>query len=192
MVSVTRNDVSRDMAMLTESLQDTDRPLVSPLSALKLSMLWPITCVMAYVVALLWLSFSYVPEVDSFGAVITFAEGMQTEIITTFLTLLCALMAGLNIYNLALIYLSFGNEIRQQSLILSKFKKMVKRMALSTIILNWLLALAGCFINPVFIAAGPFMFIISAIAMQFAVSTEITRYGIGPVMKKLSELVKKI
>lgn len=192
MVSVTKNDVSRDMALLTQSLKDDDRPLVSPLSALKLSMLWPVACVSGYVVALLWIATTYVPEIDAFGTVVTFAQSMQTEIITTSIALLCAVVFGLNIYNLAIVYLSFGSKARQQSIICNGFKKVIKRMAISTIILNWAIALGGCLINPVLIAAGPFMFIMSAIAMQFIVSTEITRYGIGPIMKKLSALVKKI
>ncbi len=68
---ITQTDVNNDIRMLAESIEDSKRPLISPLQALKLSMLLPLSCAAVYAIAVTWTIYSFVPHIDHFDNMTT-------------------------------------------------------------------------------------------------------------------------
>ncbi len=192
MATMTRNDISNDVNMLVQNLEDKNRPLVSPAAALKLSMAWPIGCVSGYVLALLWMAYSFTPEQDLFGNNVSFSQKLDIEISFTAVIILMALGIGASLYNSALVYLSFDEETRNSSLVISRIKKLISRLATGTLVINFIIALMSVLLRPEFIVIGAFFFVASMIVIQMVVSAELTRYGIAGAMSKFAKLVKKI
>ena len=192
MATITRNDISNDVNMLMQNLEDKNRPLVSPAAALKLSMAWPIGCVLGYVLALLWMAYSFTPEQDLFGNNVSFSQKLDMEISFTVVIILMALGIGASLYNSALVYLSFDEETRNCSLVISRIKKLISRLATVTLVTNFIIALMSVLLRPEFIVIGAFFFVASMIVIQMVVSAELTRYGIAGAMSKFAKLVKKI
>lgn len=192
MVTITQKDISQDMAMLTGSLEKNDGVLVSPLSALKLGMVWPLSCVLGYVLALCWLAFSYVPKEGPFGNVETFTDVMGNEFAATFFALAVAIATGVGLYKVALVYLTFKQDMRSQSLIVNHFKNLTSRLALIVLVVNWAIAIAACVYAPELIVAGAFAFLFSVLIAQTIISAEVARFGLRGAMVKLSKVLNKI
>ncbi|PWK94331.1 hypothetical protein C7431_11168 [Pantoea allii] len=192
MVTITQKDISQDMAMLTGSLENDKGVLVSPLAALKLGMTWPLSCVLGYVFALCWLAFSYVPKEGPFGNVESFTDVMESEIVFTIFALVMAIGIGVGLYKVALVYLTFKQDMRSQSLIVNHFKKLTSRLALSVLVVNWAIAVAACVYAPELIVAGAFVFVFSVIIAQTIIGAEVARFGLRGAMVKLSKALNKI
>lgn len=192
MATMTRTDISNDVNMLLQNLEDKHRPLVSPIAALKLSMTWPIACVMGYVMALLWMAFNFTPDQDLFGNSVGFTQKLEGEISFTAFLIVMALGVGASLYNSALVYLSFDEGTRNSSLIINRIKRLISRLAIGALVLNWTFALMSVLFRPEFIMFGGAFFVASIIVIQIIVSSELTRYGIAGAMNKFARLVKKI
>jgi hypothetical protein len=192
MTTMTRNDIINDVNMLMQNLEDINRPLVSPLNALKLSMAWPLACIAGYVVALLWMAINYVPKQDLFGHNISFWQDLNGPLIFTGGAILIAIGVGASLYNLALIYLSIDSTAREKSYVVYSTKKLIIRLGAVGILLNWSLAILGIVFEPSLINVGPLLFIFTTIVIQMVISAELTRYGIAGAMSKFARLVKKI
>ncbi|MBS0900048.1 MULTISPECIES: hypothetical protein [Pantoea] len=192
MATMTRIDISNDVNMLMQNLEDKNRPLVSPAAALKLSMTWPVACVMGYVLALLWMAYSFTPEQDLFGNNVYFSDKMQFEMFATGITVLSALGVGASLYNSALVYLSFDENTRNNSFIINRIRKLTGLMGLGAVIVNWGVALVGAVIEPKVIGISTLVFLLSILVIQMVISAELTRYGIAGAMSKLARLIKKI
>lgn len=192
MTSITRNDINQDISLLTNSLSDNELPLVSPGSALKLSMVFPFSFISIYTMAICWRWYFFVPKEDAFGYSRTFIESMSSELGFAAFGVLCALIIGASLYGPSLLYLSIPSHVREKSLVINKMKSLIRKMAAIVMLANLIIAVIGATWFAEVIAAAPFAIMLSFFLMQWVVSAEITRYGIGPVMKKLSSLVKKI
>lgn len=190
--TITRNQINQDMNMLIGSLQDEDRPIVSPLAAMRLSITWPLLCIAAYSASVLWLALNYVPESDAFGNPLTFFSHMGTELDFFAFSFIFGIAISTGLYVPSLVYLSIPASVRNQSIILLNLKRLVKRLAVASLIINMAVAVAACTYNEILIGAAPFVLILSFIVMQVVISAEVTRYGIGGMMKKLTTLAKKI
>ncbi|MCW0314465.1 hypothetical protein NB694_004265 [Pantoea ananatis] len=192
MVTITQKDISQDMAMLTGSLENDQAVLVSPVAALKLGMALPLGCVMGYVLALCWLAFSYVPAQDSFGNVENLLDAMEMEFAFTLFALVMAIGIGIGLYKVALVYLTFKQETRSQSLIINHFKKLTSKLALTVLLINWAIAVAACVYAPELIVVGAFAFVFSVLIAQIIISAEVARFGLRGAMVKLSKVLNKI
>lgn len=192
MTILTRNDINNDVNMLIENLEDKNCPLVSPVAALKLSMIWPLITVAGYIVALLIMAISYVPKQDLFGNEVGLFQDLGGQLICTGIALLMAFGVGASMYNLALVYLSFDSTTRRQSFVVSKIKKLIIRLSVIGTLLNWSLAVLSVVFEPSLINGAPLLFIFTTIGLQMVISAELTRYGIAGAMGKFARLVKKI
>lgn len=192
MATMTRNDINNDVNMLMQNLEDKSRPLVSPAAALKLSMSWPISCVMGYVLAIIWMAYNFTPEQDLFGNNVSFSDEMQFELLAVGITVLSAFGVGASLYNSAMVYLSFDENTRESSFIIKRIRKLAGRMVLGAFILNWAVAFVGCMFEPKVIGISTLVFLLSILFIQMVISAELTRYGIAGAMSKFAKLVKKI
>ncbi|EGT4277863.1 MULTISPECIES: hypothetical protein [Enterobacteriaceae] len=188
---ITRVDVNNDIRMLMQSMEDANRPLVSPKQALSLSMLWPMGCALSYGLAMLWTFFNYEPGIDPFGNTTTLMRDYGFVFLFGFLSLLFALVISFGLYGPALAYLSLDEEVRKKSILVKRFKNLASKLGKFFFICNVGLALFS-FKLPELLVASPFMLLFSFLIMQGIISAEATRYGISSIMGKLTKLAKKI
>lgn len=188
---ITQNDVGNDIKMITDSLSDNSRPLVSPVSALKMAMLWPGLCFLGYLAAIIWIVSTYTPGYDSYGDSISIFREFGLGFAFSGGTLVLALILGAGLYAPAVFYLSIPESVRNSSVVIVSLKKTAYRVGGCFISLNLLLAVAACFYRELMVAS-PFMLMFSFVIMQGILSAEMTRYGIAPLMKKMASLARKI
>lgn len=188
---ITQNDVGNDIKMITDSLSDKNRPLVAPVAALKIAMLWPGLCLLAYLTAFILVIISYPPVYDAWGDPVSIFWDYSFGFAAMGLTVAFGLAIGAGMYGPALFYLTIPDAVRNQSLIISSMKKLVKKVGLFFIFCNLALAVAACFYREL-MAASPLLLLFSFIIMQGILSAEMTRYGIAPLMKKMVSLARKI
>lgn len=188
---ITQNDVGNDIKMITDSLSDKNRPLVAPVAALKIAMLWPGMCLLGYLAALIWIISTYEPRYDAYGDTVTIFREFGLGFAFSGGALVLALILGAGLYAPALFYLSIPQRVRHSSLIINRLKKTAYRVGGFFIALNLLLAMAACFYRELMVAS-PFLLMFSFIIMQGILSAEMTRYGVAPLMKKMVSLARKI
>jgi len=188
---ITQNDAGNDIKMITDSLSDKNRPLVAPLAALKVAMLWPGLCLMGYLISLILVLVTYTPVFNSFGDPVSFGSDYGMGLAAFALTIAFALAIGAGMYGPALLYLTIPEDIRSKSLVISNMKMLVKKLGAFFIICNFMLAVAVYFYRDLMVAS-PLLLLFSFIIMQGILSAEMTRYGIAPLMKKMVSLARKI
>lgn len=188
---ITQNDVNNDLNMLAKSIEHTNRPLVSPLQALRISAIWPMICMAAYMIALAWIILTFkVPNDPFFDAVNPYLHYLGVNLAASLLSLIFAMGIMVGLYGPSLAYLSIPKDIRDKSLVIKRLKHVIKRLGIITIACNMLLAVFSLF-YPIAICASPLMLVISFLVMQMIVSAEIARYGMSSVMGKLAGMMKK-
>lgn len=188
---ITQNDVGNDIKMITDSLSDKNRPLIAPVAALKIAMLWPGLCLLGYLSAFVWIISTSVPVYDVYGDPVSIFRDYSFGFVFTGLAVVFGLAFGAGLYGPALFYLTIPEVIREQSLIISHMKNLAKKLGVFFILCNFSLALAACFYRELMVAS-PFLLMFSFIIMQGILSAEMTRYGIAPLMKKMVSLARKI
>lgn len=188
---ITQKDVNDDLHMLVQSMERENRPLASAKKALKLSMFWPMSCVTGYALAMIWTVYQFKPQKDNFDNLTTLTGEYGFAFAAVAVSIFFAMVISAIFYGPMLAYLSLDENVRKNSLIISRVKESVLKMGVFFIAINIILAICSIF-RPEFLAASPFVLMISFIIMQCVISAEFTRYGIASVMSKLSKLVKKI
>lgn len=188
---ITQADVNNDIRMLAESIEDDRRVLVSPLHALKLSMLWPLSCAVVYAIAISWIAYDFAPHVDHFDNMTTLTGEYGFVIAASAIAIVFSLLIGVSLYGPALAYLSLSKEAREKSLIIGRLKKISFKMGLFFFLCNLAVAIVS-FKIPYVLAVSPAALIISFLIMQGVIGAEMTRYGMSTVFGKLNKLAKKI
>lgn len=190
---ITQLDVNNDLHMLTKCMEDNNRPVVSPLSAMKLAMLWPGICLGGYTVAVLWMlvTFSLPNDGSVFNTVDPLFHYIGGNLAASALTMLFALGIGFGLYGPALLYLTIPKEVRDKSILIQSLKKTLLRIGVFFAACNLSLAFVSIFYRDALFGA-PFLMVITFLIMQFVFSAELSRYGISAVMSKLSKLARKI
>lgn len=188
---ITQNDVGNDIKLITDSLSDKNRPLVAPVAALKIAILWPGLCLLAYLSAFIWVIISYAPVYDAWGDPVSIFWDFSLGFASIGVTVAFGLAIGAGMYGPALFYLTIPEAVRNQSIIISNMKKLVQKLGLFFIFCNMSLAVVVCFYRGLIIAS-PFLLLFSFIIMQGIISAEMTRYGVAPLMKKMVSLARKI
>lgn len=112
---ITQNDVGNDIKMITESLSDKNRPLVSPVSALKIAMLWPGLSLLGYIAAIAWITLTSPPVNDAWGDPVNIVRDFSLGYAFTGVTIVFGLAIGAGMYGPALFYLTIPESIRGQS-----------------------------------------------------------------------------
>ncbi|EAY5808099.1 hypothetical protein AB0T78_003945 [Salmonella enterica] len=188
---ITQTDVNNDIRMLAESIEDSKRPLISPLQALKLSMLLPLSCAAVYAIAVTWTIYSFVPHIDHFDNMTTLTGEYGGVLAASALALFFSLMIGISLYGPALVYLSLSKEVRDKSLIIGHFKKIIRKLTLLFLFCNITVAVVSLEV-PWVLVLSPLAIFVPFLIMQGVISAEMARYGIGPVLGKLTKLARKI
>lgn len=188
---ITQADVNNDIRMLAESIEDYNRPLISPLHALKLSMLLPLSCAAVYALAVMWTVYSFVPHIDHFDNMTTLTGEYGFILAASSLALVFSLFIGMALYGPALAYLSLSKEARAKSLIIGRLKKIVSKFAVFFFLCNTSVAVISVE-APWVLVLSPVAIMLPFLIMQTVVSAEMTRYGIGPILGKLKSISQKV
>lgn len=185
---ITRNDINNDMKILSDSISDMNRPLVSPGKALKLALFWPGVCVLGYAVAVILMVVNFVPSHD-FG--MFSISGLIGNLFVAAIGVLFALGGGLGFYGPALMYLTIPEDVRKKSIIIDRLKKILIKACVFFLVCNFALALFACFYRDA-IYGMPVLVFLSFFITQSIISAEIARYGVAPAMEKMVSLARKI
>lgn len=186
---LTPKEVEADLSMVMQSIEDKNRPLVNPWEALKLSMIWPMSCALGYFLAIFWAVFNYKPYVNHFDHVVSVFDEYGINMGFALVSIFMAILVGLGLYSNALLYLSVDAETRRKSLFFIKVKGTAIKLGTIFFTLNLSLAVSAA-IYPSLLVGAPFMFVLSVLIIGFVINAEIARYGAPLLLAKLSKMVK--
>lgn len=190
-MAITQADVNKDIRMLADSIEDENRPLVNPVQALKISMLWPLSCAAVYAIAVSWAIYNFTPHIDHFDNMTTLTGEYGFVLAACSLAILFCLFIGASLYGPALAYLSLSEEARDKSLIIRRLKKVTLKVGGFFLLCN--LGIAVLSIKfPSVLVISPFSIIVSFLITQGVVGAEAARYGISSIFGKVNKLANKI
>lgn len=190
-MAITQADVSRDICMLASSIEDENRPLVSPVQALKLSMLWPLSCAAIYAIAVSWAIYNFTPHIDHFDNMTTLTGEYGFVLAACALAIVFCLFIGASLYGPALAYLSLSEEAREKSLIIGRLKKVILKLGGGFLLCNIVIAVLSIKF-PSVLVISPLSIIVSFLITQGVVGAEVARYEISSIFGKLNKLANKI
>ena len=173
---LTHDDVKKDIRKVMDKLGSGSLKIANPLQAIKLSALYTLPCTILHALTTLYIYMT----ISSSSAV---AYGFL-------IILLCSFLMTAIQYSNALMYLSIPDEVRRESIIISKLKKTYLRVVSVTIIVNIIAALAFVILREHLIAI-PICFVAGFVINQTVLSSEIARYGIGVLIEKTTGLMKR-
>lgn len=188
---ITQNDVDNDLRMLAESFQNKNAPLARPVQAIKLSMFWPLSCIAGYTVAVLWNVYRFEPTTGLFGNMTSITGEYGYMLVAWGLSIIFSIFIFAGLYGPALAYLTISEAAKQKSIVVASLKRLSKKLIFYTLALNLLTAVVGMVI-PDILVLSPALIAISFLIMQGVISAEITRYGLGSLLRKMSNLTNKI
>ncbi|MDZ5641618.1 hypothetical protein [Enterobacter sp. A103] len=190
-MTITQADVNKDICMLASSIEDENRPLVSPIQALKISMLWPLSCAAVYAISVSWAIYNFTPHIDHFDNMTTLTGEYGFVLAACALAIVFCLFIGASLYGPALAYLSLSKEARDKSLIIGRLKKVTMKLGMFFLVCNIGIAVFSIKF-PSVLVISPFSIIVSFLITQGVVGAEVSRYGISAIFGKLNKLAKKI
>ncbi|MBD8108939.1 hypothetical protein [Erwinia persicina] len=185
-----RIEVKNDVNMVLDRIEKGQWTLPSSTQALKSSALYPMSWLLFYSTALAWIVMSFTPPTDDpwinplmhyLGLMLAFG---------VFTALLAVAITGV-FYGQALVFFALKEPARKQSIVIRSLTLRFKRTGCFFTLVNFGYAII-CIIDPNAFYGAPVMMLISLIVMQIIINCGVARYGIGPLMQKLSALVKKI
>lgn len=187
---LTQNDVKNDIDLIINNVNRGENLIPSTLNALKISSILPATCLALYALTLAYNVFTFTPPVDDawINPVMHYLGGMLAFGAFTFLLSL-GVVGGL--YGPAMAYLALPLDVRKKSLILKELKGTFKRTGGMITVINLFYAVLCVFYPDAFYGA-PVVFLLSFIALQLVMSTQISRYGLAGLMQNIAKLAKKI
>lgn len=174
---ITHDVVKKDIEKVMVELSDGNVELANPVHALKIASLYTLPCTIIHATLAFFIYF-YISKASE----VIWGFGM----ITTF-----SLVMTLILYPNSLVYLSVPNSVRASSIVLSKIKKTYVSVVVFMLLVNCVAA--GMFlVKQEYIIAVPVVFFVGFFITQIVLGTEISRYGVGSLIEKMSVLAKNI
>lgn len=182
--------IKEDVTMVLNSFNAVNRTVPSIKQILKISAAIPMIAISLSIINVIWF-FTFYSESLSFGREYYLSEILGGFLYVTIPTFVIGMLLFVMLYNNAILYLSIPEKAREESLLISHIRSVVKRISIGFITLNvFFILFSG--VAPILVYATPLSTFLLLFTFGLVVSAEINRLGIGPVMVKLSELVKKI
>lgn len=183
------DDVKKDADFVFEKLASGKKLIPSAFDAIKLSAVFPLTCVSFYALSLAYIIYTFVPPDDVWINPTLHYQGELLAFGGFALILSIAIMAMM--YTPFLLLTSIPKEVRVNSLLIKRLVFLYKTICKVSIIINAVFAVVAA-LNPQFFYAVPFVLLISYLIMQAIITSELTRYGVAGAMSKFTNLIKKI
>lgn len=182
-------DLKKDADFLFGKFASGENLVPSAFDAIKLSAIFPLSCLSLYALSLAHIIFSFVPPDDVWVNPIIHYQGLTLAFGGFTLLLSIAIIAMM--YTPFMLLTSLPIQVRVQSILVQKLSRTYKNTCKVMIVANGLFAVSSALLPQLFYAA-PFVLLISYLIMQAIISSELTRYGIAGAMSKFAKLVKKI
>lgn len=194
-MAIVYNEFKEDVSAILDGIQREDRPLASPKKAFKLSSRFPVLMLLTNICILLFAFVIYVFDGDNAGLGLTFyakafllfmdAVGWYT----LSATIAIGLCFSLVFYTAALVYTSIPREISVSSKVLGAIKQKLRKIAKFMWLLSIGVSLVGVFFgNFILLYTIPMITFLSIFVINFYLGTETVRYGLGPLVKRLSRI----
>ncbi|MDU4242103.1 MAG: hypothetical protein E7I22_05000 [Bifidobacterium longum] len=185
---MTYEDINNDLSFISENILDGKQTVPSAAKIWSYSFCVPVCCLALNFLSVMGYSVyaGTLTTVDSFASIMMSyfkTIGAATIFIGIFFSLLT--------YPKALIYLSISEALRRNSLIISALRRKVKLLFQLLLLINLIAAISGIYM-PSFIFVAPVSLVLFIFIATITISTEIARYGLAPLISKLSSAVKKI
>lgn len=183
------DDIKKDADFVFDSLASGKQSVPSVFDVIKLSAVYPLSCLSFYVLSLAYIIYSFVPPDDVWINPTLHYQGLILAFGGFTLILSIAIMAMS--YTPFMLLASIPKEVRIKSYLVQKLTGLFKKICTASIVINGIFAVVAAF-NPQLFYAAPFVLLISYLIMQAIISSELMRYGIAGAMSKFAQLIKKI
>lgn len=188
-MALTNIEVKKDLELIFSNLNNAENSVPSPIGAVKVSAVFPMLSLLCYALSLGYIVATFTPPDDVWvSPIIHYLGGILAF---SGFTLILALAIVAMFYTPSLVFLSIPENIREKSILASKFAKTFKNLSIVFIAINAMFAVVCAFIPDAFYGA-PVVLLMSYLIMQAMISSEMTRYGMSAAIEKLSKLVNKI
>ncbi len=182
-------DLKKDADFLLESFSSGKKLVPSAFYAIKLSAIFPLSCLSFYALSLAYIILSFTPPDDAWMNPTLHYHGFTLAFGGFTFLLSIAIMAMM--YTPFLLLTSLPTDVRMQSLLVQKLSRIYTNTCKIMILVNGLFAVLSA-LNPQLFYAAPFVLLISYLIMQAIISSELTRYGIAGAMSKFAKTIKNI
>jgi len=191
MSNFTRAEIDADIAMLTNKISLGGRIIPSNSDLLKKCFFIPIVSIFLSVFStwvLYFIDSSKYSYISSEGyANYLVSEGWVVIVPTAIIGLFFSFM----VYNNLIMYLTLSEELRENSLVLRRLRKVVKRTVALLLVIMLISAILSGFIS--WLAFGvPAAELALFFIVNLVVGMEINRLGAGLALEKISSVIKKI
>lgn len=182
--------IKEDVTMILNSFNTADRTAPSIKQILKISIFIPLIAISLSIINVICF-FTFNSKSLKFGVEHYLSEIFGGLLYATLPTVVVGLLLFVMIYNNAILYLSIPEGVREQSLLIGHIRNVVKRILMGFVTINVIFILLSG-MAPILVFATPLTTFLLLFTFGLVVSAEINRLGMGPVMDKLSGLVKKV
>lgn len=181
--------VREDVTMILNSFNANNMVIPSIKQILKISTFLPLVAIALSILNVMFF-FTFHSESLSFGREYYWDEVLGGLLYAALPTVIVGFLLFVMFYNNAVLYLSIPEDTRNKSLLIRHIRTVVKRISIGFIALNVIFILfAG--MAPILVFATPLSTFLLLFTFGFVVSAEVNRLGMGPIMDKLSEIVRK-
>lgn len=190
---MTNGDVKAEISILTEAVMSNDRSVASSKEAFKFSIKFPLSLLVINIFSWVFVYGNSIFSVDksdwdigvywdAFKIILSYG-GDYSIPATVGLGMFFVLM----FYSSALLYASIPLSARQQSKILCSVNHRLARIAYTLCGLVTVLSLVGVFSGYfILLFSAPAMIFLSTFIFNIYLGTETVKYGLGPVIEKIS------
>jgi len=183
---LTFNDVNRDFKAILDGVADTNRPVPSTLNALKVSSVMPLIGI-----ALSTLTFGIICSHSNnrdFSVNLLVEYLLSGGAIPVYISMFVGLVQGLLLLPYISLYHSIPQNIRDNSLLLSSFRKALFKGA-TFYVVALLASCAMSFKNEIFLVSTPIVMMLSIIVTSIVINLQVTKYGVGALIDKLKKIL---
>ena len=185
---MTYEDINNDLSFISENILDDKQTVPSAAKIWIYSFCVPVCCLALNFLSVIGYSFyvGTLTTADSFASIMM-SYFKTIGAVTFFIVIFFSLLT----YPKVLIYLSISEALRKNSLIISLLRRKVKLLVQLLLLINLIAAILGIFM-PGFIFVAPVSLVLFIFIATITISTETARYGLAPLISKLSSAIKKI
>lgn len=189
-MSVTYKDINNDIRFIVNALDDTDRVPPSTARCFSLCLKVPMICVMVNAIFFVEICalLNGRPLLSFYNLQYLFKD---FNAIPVYGSLLIAFVQVIMFAPQIAIYHSLPSNVRAQSLVMGALKSVARKCLLIMLGLVLLANIVSIFF-PMMLFATPVIMLLSIFVFNYIIGFEIAKYGLGPVIQKISKVLEKV
>ncbi|MEY8712322.1 hypothetical protein [Mangrovibacter phragmitis] len=185
---LTINDIKKDTLLIVDGLKSDDRPIPSTWKSFAICFFIPFCCIMLN--AITYVTIVSESNGGGVGVFISSIPSLWTgfDAIPVYASIVIGLLFSMMFVGQVNLYFMIPDKIRDTSVIAKKIRLKVKKLGVIFIILNIVSSVISTF-DWIFVFATPALMFLAIFFINFTLSSEIMKYGLGPAIDKLSGLI---